>query len=85
MTLDDMDAKVLDFMFLLLQVKNAMDDDAEEDEKVEDDNIKAEQSKEHYDDGDGSAPNQASAIQHMAWFFHGWIILKLLGPMAPQE
>jgi hypothetical protein len=39
-------------------------------------------SEEH---GEGAAPNQASAICPMDWFFHGWITFKLFGPMAPQE
>jgi hypothetical protein len=83
-THDDIDFKVLDFMFGLLKGKNTVDD-AEEDEA--EDEVEAE-SEEH---GKGTTPdpdpnpNQASAIRPSDWFFHGWMAFKLFGPMAPQE
>jgi hypothetical protein len=74
MTVDDIDAKVLDFMFCLLKGKNSVDD-AEEDEAEDD--VEAESEEQ----GEG----EASASRPLDWFFHGWIAFKLFGPMAPQE
>jgi hypothetical protein len=74
LTIFDIDAKVLVFMFFLLKGKNTVDD-VEEDEAEDD--VKA-KSKEQ---GEGAA----SAISPTDWFFHGWITFKLFGPMAPQE
>jgi hypothetical protein len=76
-TLDDIDAQVLNIMFVLLKSKNTVDD-AEEDGAEDDTEAK---SKEH---GEGAAPNQASAIRPTNWFFHGWITFQSFGLMVHQ-
>jgi hypothetical protein len=79
---DDVDAKVLDFMLCLLKGKNTVDDVKED--KAEDD-VVAEAKHEVEARGEAPAlnPNRAPAFHPGDWFFHGWIAFELHVLMAP--
>jgi hypothetical protein len=65
---DDIDTKVLNFIFGLLKGKNTVDDAEEDDAK---DDVKAKAKAEVPGEGAAKNPNQASAIHPSNWFFHG--------------
>jgi hypothetical protein len=73
-SLDDIDAKVLDCMYTLLNGRSSADDAIEDEAKGEAEE-EAEQQAELGQPAE--EPNQARVIRLSSWFFHGWAAFKL--------